>query len=235
MKKTGLFCRFLYFFSVLLFGLTFSYAQSQPPVNYVGADIGYGNWHHTKEDSTQNVIVTWEREWRGNIANHIDSSNEDVYYPTTKLTTNVYLTRFQPRNPYNFGTFTSDPPNYTWNYSGLIIKPSEQRFSAGWEANPYVSANTKFSARRSIVPEILTETETLQAVTFEFTLEEALPPELTTFTIRIGAPLIAGAGPPLVEGEFISAKPVDASASRLAASRRRASAVKCGAVVRGGW
>ena len=91
----------------------------------------------------------------------------------------------------------------------MIIKPYEARFSAGWESNPYISAKTKFSARRSIVPEILTETETLQAVTFEFTLEEALPLELNTFTIRIGAPLIAGAGPPLVQGEFISATPVE--------------------------
>ena len=84
MGKNGLCCQFLYFFSVLLFGMTFSYAQSPPP-NLVAADIGYGNWYHTKEDSTQNVFVTWEREWRGNIANLYDSSGEDVYYPTTRV------------------------------------------------------------------------------------------------------------------------------------------------------
>jgi hypothetical protein len=208
MKKKGIMSLIFLFFFIFLLGLTYSYAQTLPQ-NLVAVELGHGNWYHTKEDSTQNVLVTWEHEWRGAITNLYDLSNENVNYPTTRLTTNVPLTRFFPANPFGFGTFTAAPPNYTWNYNGLIIKPYEQRFSSGWEENPYISAKTKFSARRSIVPEILTGTETLQAVTFEFTLEEALPPELTNLLIRIGSPIIAGAGTPLVQGAFISATPVD--------------------------
>ena len=202
-----------FLFSILSFGLTFSYAQSSPP-NYVGAELGHGSWYHTKEDSTQNVYVSWQHQMRAQISNSFDSSNQNVDKPIIKLTTDVPLTSFIPYNfpnqdNFGFGRFYSTPPNYTWDFYNLTILPYQLRFVSGFEENPFISEKTKFSAKRSVVPEILTQAETLQSVSFEFTLEEALPPEVTRLQIRIGSPQIAGGGMPLVQGAFISATPVD--------------------------
>ena len=205
----------LIFIFMLIFslGITFSYAQSPPP-NYVGAELGHGSWYHTKEDSTQNVFVTWKHEFRAQIGNNLISSNGIIYNPTIQLTTNVPLTSFIPanfpnQNNFGFGRFYNTPPNYLWDFYNLIIKPYEIRFVSGFEANPFIAEKTKFRAKRSIVPEMLTQPETLQSVSFEFTLEEALPSEVDHLQILIGSPMIAGGGVPLVQGAFVSANPVD--------------------------
>jgi len=94
------------------------------------------------------------------------------------LTTDIILKTFSQTIHFHLEHLLLPPKLYV-DYDSLIIEPYAQRFMAAWEENPFISSNTKFSAKRSVSPEILTGSETLQTVTFEFTLEEALPAAVT--------------------------------------------------------
>lgn len=80
--------------------------------------------------------------------------------------------------------------------------------SSMWEPEETLIEKPKFSISRRVEPEILTEGDTFQTITVAFKLEEPLPPEVNTFTIGIGSPLIAYQGYRLVEGYFVSQVPV---------------------------
>jgi hypothetical protein len=126
--------------------------------------------------------------------------------PRVELQTNLNLVRFRPDDP---SVFTANPPFYTWNFVGLEIKEPEHLPLSAWEPQGTLIARPRFTASRSVEPEILTEKVTLQTVTVTFRLEESLPPNLTYLGINIGRPVIVWENVSLVEASIVSQVPVE--------------------------
>ena len=177
-----------------------------PVGNLVEAAVVHGNWYSTNEDTVGNTPILWSHEWFANIVNTPDGGGP-VINPKVEFQTDLELVRFRPDDP---SVFAANPPYYTWHFKGLgIIEAAHLPLSA-WEAQDTLLAKPRFSASRSVEPEILTDQVTFQTITVTFKLEEALPSGLTYLGIHIGKALIAYEGyPPLVDGTFVSQVRVD--------------------------
>lgn len=197
---------------LLLIGFVFVFLNipatfgQTPAGNKVYGSFTHSNQYSTNEDNADNIPLTWSHHWFTNVENTLDGGSP-VKNPVIKLQTNLNLVRFSIDDPL---VFTAYPESglYIWDFKGLQIEEPAHLPLSMWESEETLIEKPKFSISRRVEPEILTEADTFQTITVVFKLEEPLPPEVNTFTIGIGSPLIAYQGYRLVEGYFVSQVPV---------------------------
>ena len=193
--------------SFLVFlNITTAFAQDLSG-NQVHVELTHGNWYFTDDDSIDNTPIEWSHQWFCNIVNSPDGG-EAVHDPIIRFQTNLDLVRFAPDDP---SVFTAQPASglYTWDFNGLQIEEPAHLPLGAWEPEATLIVAPRFTASRSVEPEILTQEVTLQTITVTFKLEENLPPEVNNLGVGIGSPVIADEAYRLVEGHIISQTAVD--------------------------
>ena len=179
-------------------------ANSEEPPD-VTVILAKANFYAIEGDSIENIEVDWNHQWFLDLVNHGDSP---VINPWVQLETDRELISFYPDYEEIF-TADEDEGLYTWDFEGLEVEAPEHLSITAHEPEDTLTAKTRFSASRSVEPEILVDETTEQTVTVNFTLEEELPDEVTDLGVVIGSPIIAYEEEPLVEGEIIEQSEVE--------------------------
>lgn len=167
--------------------------------NRVSVQLNQVYGYFTEEDSIDNTPLVWDYKWHPLIHNVLDDGGP-VVNPKVVLETDLELVRFDPDDP---SVFTAQPPLYTWYFDGLEVEEPALLPIHAWMAEP-LTAQPRFTASRSVEPEILSQATTFQTIKLNFRLEESLPPQVNWLMISIGSPVIAYEGFQLVEGSFVS-------------------------------
>ncbi len=181
-----------------------AFAQEQVG-NLVAAHFSEAKVYSTDGDRIDNIPLVCNRAWHCAMIN-IPDGGPPVLNPKFQVETNLGLVEFSPNDP---SVFTANPPYYTWNFGNLQVKEPEHLSVLIVPIENTVMAKPRFSASRSVQPQILTEPETYQTVTVTFKLEEPLPPEVNQLALGIGRPLMAYGSSPPVELYFVSQNSVE--------------------------
>ena len=201
--------RHMIIFLIIMFLVILFYAVVSATENFeADANATFRQYRatHTYEDSIENVELVWEQLWSMDIDGLQDSVQ--VINPKFIMETDIELIGFEP---YDSEVFMADYDLglYVWDFDSLVVEKPARCVVWFWDENNAYNAKPRYSATRSVEPEILTDEETEQIVTLSLTLEEELPEGMTGFGVHIGSIIIAHEGVQLVEGEIIDQLSVD--------------------------
>jgi hypothetical protein len=182
--------------------------------NSVHAELSEVNNYSTNDDTISNIdLLVWNHQWFAHIINTPDNG-PPVENPKVELQTSKPLVGFWPNDPTIF-SHTPESDLYTWKFNNLqIAEPNSLPGVSAWESpgtseSPLTITSTpRFSASRSVAPDILTQSQTKQTVTVKFKLEEPLPGEVNSLTVIIGWEGFAGQEK-LVVSNIVSQNQVD--------------------------
>lgn len=189
---------------MVMFSVTPAFADG----NKVAVELSDINFYWTNEDSVENIPLEWSHSWFTNMMNTPDASGLPIISPKVELKTNLNLVRFYPDDP---SVFKAQPELglYTWDFDGLeILEPAHLPLRA-FPSDDTLIAKPRFTAYRSVEPEILNGEITEQKVTLTLKFEESLPTEVNNIVIHMGTSRIAYEDVALVEGNIVSLDTVD--------------------------
>ena len=137
----------------------------------------------------------WTHQWLFSMSNDVDETGASVLNPSI----NVDTTK-------NFVDFSEDPiidpPFYTWQFVGE--QPEQWRFHGNAREPDYISFfKPKAAIVRSVSPEKLAETETIQTVNVSVEIKEPFPADVNNVRVHVGTWNNVQWGVPLVEYEII--------------------------------
>ncbi|TAK34551.1 MAG: hypothetical protein EPO21_09265 [Chloroflexota bacterium] len=209
MKNTRTLWAALVALVVALSSIVTSFAQP-PAGNLVSAELTRGHWYFTDQDSISNTSIQYDDWVFADIYKWTDGG-APVVNPTIQISTKLGLTGFNPTSAPAV-TFVADKDAgvYSWSLAGNVNEDTHMSVSA---VAGTTTARPKFSASRSVQPEILADPTSQQTVTLNFKLEEALPLE-ANLSVVIGLPNFAYKTFQLVDTHFVSQIDVDGWESR---------------------
>lgn len=155
--------------------------------NRVGVKIALSYSYVTDQDSIKNVPLEWTLQWKFGIHNWRDDTHEPVINPQVTVKSSLGFIKFCPDDPDVF-TAQQKLGMYTWNFGEYEISEYEFLSISAAETEEVILERPRFTVSRTVSPEVLKETNTLQRVTVAFRVEEPLPPEINYISIDIGLP-----------------------------------------------
>lgn len=177
----------------------------------MGVWISYLKGSGTNQDSVENNPREYRSHWFMGINNVVDNSHQSLVNPKVTLESSLDLTEFNPINPDK----TEPVPGsylYTWDFFGEEVPELWSLMLNASEFNNISIETPRFSASRTVTPEILSyppNSQTEQTVTIILTLEEPLPSEVNHFVVNVGTERVVYRELSLIDTEVVSQNAVE--------------------------
>lgn len=141
----------------------------------VSVDVGHTYKSFWDQDFIQNSFIFWEGMWHAGIYNYNPAgSGLTVVSPKIVLESSLDFYSFFPNDP---TVFAADPISgvYNWDFQGINIPPGMSQPVYAYQKGDDFEENARFTVKRNVTPEILTQDTVAQTITVEFRLDEPLP------------------------------------------------------------